>query len=100
MLAMLYDFNKNYVLRDIGGIYFVVNIADKDIYRNKKIYSVNRTAFALLEIAKRKQLFSPEDLLDEFVSLLSGDIDRELIRKDLTDFCIDSLKKGMLTYGK
>ena len=98
---MFYQFNNDYVLRDIAGIYFAVNIADKDVYRSKKIYSVNLTAFALLNIAKNKTSFSVQELLDEFVLLLKGDdIDRNVIYADLTSFCEDSVEKGMLKYGK
>ena len=98
---MLYQFNNDYVLRDIAGIYFAVNIADKNVYLNKKIYSVNLTAFALLGIAQKRGCFSVQELLEEFVLLLKGDnIDRSVIYADITSFCEDSVEKGMLKYGK
>lgn len=98
---MLYRFNNDFVLRDIGGIYFAVDITDKYIYKNKKMYSVNKTAFVLLQIAQNKSIFSVEDLFNDFLPLLNAQsINKDEILNDLYLFCEDSTKRGMLEYGK
>ncbi len=96
-----YKFNKAFVLRDIGGIYFAVNVKDKRIYQDKKMYAFNQTGFCLLQLAKSLEIFTPYELCIKFITLLAGIINESNVLNDVQEFCTTVLTKGIFnTYEK
>lgn len=91
-------FRKNdaFVLRDIGGIYFAVDIKNKRIYDEKKILSLNRMAYTFLSLAEKQKVFSSQTLGDALVPLLLDNIDSVQVYKDIELFLLDLQRKGII----
>lgn len=90
-----YKFNRAFVLRDIGGIYFAVNVKDKRIYQDKKMYAFNQTGFCLLQLAESLESFNPYVLCVKFITLLSGIINESDVLNDVQEFCTNVFFKGI-----
>ena len=91
-----YKFNNEYVLRNIAEIYFAVNITDKGLYKNKKMYTLNKMGFCLLKIAQNLCRFTETILADEILKILIVQVDKKMVYADVSAFCKDVYTKGIL----
>jgi len=90
-----YEFNNAYVLRNIAEIYFAVNMIDKGLYENKRMYSINRMGFYLLGIAQKLSRFTEITLVDEILKILDTEVDKKMVYDDISAFCKDVSAKGI-----
>lgn len=96
----MYKLNKSFVLRDIGGIYFAVDITNKKLYEEKKIYTLNKIGYTLLRIAEKQETFSAETLVGDLIPLLCEELNPKQLINDVGEFLKDTLTKGITeTYG-
>ena len=84
----MYKLYKEIVSRNIGGLYFLIDIKDKYCYDFKKIYSVNQIGNALFNIMRKLELFNIAMVAEELKKQLSdyhSSLD-EQIDTDVKDF--------------
>lgn len=95
---MLYHVKEDVIPRDIAGVYFLVDITEKDYYSKKEIFSTNETGYELFKIMKRLSVFSVVDVLQEFVKLLNDYNDNmyDMILEDTEKFIADLVSASYL----
>lgn len=69
---MYYSLNQGLVLRDIGGVIFLINIHEKNYYNSKQIFSVNETGKAIIEYFQRNSIGTIEGAVSYLKSLLKN----------------------------
>lgn len=92
----MYKIREGIVSRDIGKLYFLVDIHEKHCYEIKKIYSVNEMGKFLFDLMNQKEKFNEEEIFDELANNLT-DYTEELkpqIQNDIKVFINDLLKVG------
>lgn len=93
-----YKISDNFILRDIAGIYFAVDIKNKRLYDDKKLLALNKTAYTLLCIAVEKVSFTFDNLAASFLKLLVGDFNNSEVKKDIRNFISFARDKGLIEY--
>ncbi len=95
---MLYRAKDEVIPRDIAGIYFLVDITEKDYYSKKEIYSTNEIGYEQFKIMKMLSVFSVPDMLQEFIKLLNDYNDNmyDMILKDAERFVANLITAGYL----
>lgn len=95
---MLYHVNEAIIPRDIAGVFFLVDITEKDYYSKKKIYSTNEIGYEQFRIMKQLSVFSVRSVLQEFIKLLNDYNDGmyAMILKDAEVFIADLVAAGYL----
>lgn len=91
-----YKISDRFILRDIAGIYFAVDIKNKRLYDDKKLLTLNKTAYILLCVAGKKISFTDDDLADSFIKLLVGDYNYAEVKKDILNFITFAQDKGLI----
>lgn len=66
----MYMMNPDIILRDIGGIFFLIDITESGYHIDKQIYSINMTGKAIVEIIINNQNIKLDDLVKKFIELL------------------------------
>lgn len=91
---MAFIANQGVIPRNIAGIYFLVDIHERDYYAKKQIFSTNQCGYELFRIMRAlNHPFTVEELLEQFLLLLTEDArnERDQIKSDVLQF-IDELK--------
>ena len=95
---MKYIAKNEIVPRNIAGVYFLVDISERDYYIKKKIFSTNETGYTQFLIMKELGSFSIEDILCRFITLLT-DYEESMygqIYKDTKAFVMSLIAAGYL----
>ena len=85
-------------MRDIAGIYFLVDIEEKRYYKDKVIPSFNDTGKELIKIMYKLQRFDEIEVYKEFILLINYvDFElEEIIKNDISEFIKELIDKGYL----
>jgi len=88
-----YRLHPDLVPRDIGGIYFLVDIGDKHYYDRRRIQATNRTAFLLVTLMRDLETFTEEELIQAFSGLFAVEDEEQAqqIRQDVLQ-CLETLR--------
>lgn len=91
-----YCLKKEILLRDIGGINFLIDIKDKRYYDAKYLLTINEIGKAIFQYMKNNGVFSIEGIVYYIENLI---IDftpnmHEKIEKDVSDFVYDMINRG------
>lgn len=93
-----YSLRENLVVRDIGGLYFIVDICDKNCYKLKELYSTNEIGKVIFNIMNAYRVVTVEKILNELKKILT-DYDSSMdsmIRNDIQNFLKSLLRIGYL----
>lgn len=95
---MLYRIKEGIIPRNIAGIYFLVDITEKDYYFKKEIFSTNNIGYIQFNIMKELSIFSLYDILQHFIKLLDDYKENmyDQIFKDTESFIANLLSVGYL----
>lgn len=99
---MYYSLNRGLVLRNIGGVTFLIDIHEKNYYDSKSIFSVNQTGKAIIEYFKNNNIGTVEGAVSYLKSLLidyTSDL-YPILFADCTAFILTLLDKGYLKEEK
>ena len=93
---MNYSVKEGLVLREIKGIYFVIDIHDKHFYRNKQVCCVNRIAYEIMKIVNDLKVFRIDDITRRLMPLFNKETrpTEEVLKKDVGDYILSLVKKG------
>lgn len=94
----IYKISDRFILRDIAGIYFAVDIKNKRLYDDKKLINLNKTAYILLKSAVEKKFFTADDLNDSLIKLLGGEFDCAEVKRDIYNFITYAHDKGLIEH--
>ncbi|MBQ7559832.1 MAG: PqqD family protein [Synergistaceae bacterium] len=92
---MIYEVKEGLVLRNIAGIYFVIDIHDKYFYRNRNIDRLNEIAYAILSSIVGRKQFTVEDITIELETKLDPNtkVKHEEILSDVNNFVKELINK-------
>ena len=86
--------NHAFVPRDIGGIYFLVDITRKDYYDIREITSLNQPMYLLCTLMSKSEVFCDNELTDQFKALFRiRSKEQETQIEQVVQNCITSLCK-------
>lgn len=68
----MFKVREKLITRDIAGIFFIIDIADKYCYDVKKIYSVNNIGKVLFDIMLDNQIFNSEIITNQLIGILTN----------------------------
>lgn len=93
-----YRVNPSFVLRDIDGIYFLIDITRKDYYDRREITSFNQTMYQLCTFMCEAGSFCDDDLTEQFKKLfIIHSKEQELqIELDVKNCIVDLCKIGFI----
>ena len=92
----MYKFKQNIRIRNICGVYFLIDIADKKLSINRKLISFNEIAAVIIQIADEQQNFNCRTIHEILIKKLI-DVTDDLnvqIMKDVEEFLRDLFIKG------
>lgn len=98
MKQKYYSLRENLVARDIGGLYFIIDICDKNCYKLKELYSTNEIGKAIFDILSEYRVVTVEKILNELKKVLV-DYDSSMdsmIRNDIVSFLQSLFEIGYL----
>ena len=91
---MEYTVGRDIVPRDIAGVYFLVDIHEKDYYVKQKMFTTNQCGYEMFKIMKSlPQPFTSDLVFEKFTALLcdySPEMDAQ-IHSDIQSFVNDLL---------
>ena len=92
-----YSLNANMRLRDIGGIYFLIDICDKSYYKNKKLFNINETGKRIIMFLE-KNVCTLEGVVSYICSQVINYSDDmyEMIYEDCKEFISDLEQRGYI----
>lgn len=93
-----YTIREGIVARNIGGVYFLVDIHNKDYYDNKLLERVNQTGYEIVRIIQNRKICNIVAIMYDFLGLLKG-YDQSLkscIEKDINSFIRQLENKGYI----
>ena len=92
----MYKVKGDVIPRDIAGIYFLVDISEKDYYSKKEIFSTNQTGYEQFKIMQDLNVFTIDDLVSRFIMCLTDYTDELYapILSDTTAFIRDLITAG------
>ena len=102
-LDYYYTIREGIVARNIGGVYFLVDIHNKDYYNNKSLDRINQTGYEIVRIIQNRKLCNIVAIMSDFLELL---IDynqslKDCIEKDIRSFIQELENKGyVIKYPK
>lgn len=98
-----YSIREGIVARNIGGVFFLVDIHNKDYYNNKTLDRINRTGYEIVKIIQNRKLCNTVAIMSDFLELLK-EYDQSLkrcIEKDIQSFIQQLENKGyVIKYPK
>ena len=71
----MYRLSKGIVLRNIGGIFFLINIYEKDYYTERNLTVINNSGRLIFEIMLNFEYFTVQDIYQEVISLFDDPSD-------------------------
>lgn len=91
-----YSLRNDLVLRDIGGIYFVIDVREKKCYDLKRLLSLNEMGKEIFKYMKKYGVFSIQGIVSYIESIIV-DCKPELhliIEKDVQNYILGMKEKG------
>ena len=80
---MYYKLKDGIFIRNIGGIYFIIDIFEPDYGKNKEILVINETGANIVEKMIEGKNFCLKDIVQE-VKKIYYDIPENILDKDIT----------------
>lgn len=92
----IFVFKEGIVPRDIGGIYFLIDIHDNTYSGTEEIFSANRMGYIMACIMKRLDTFSIDDIFAELIKVINNynsnmDV---MIKSDIANYIKELIKLG------
>ncbi|WP_303871941.1 hypothetical protein [Acetobacterium wieringae] len=98
----MYNLKNNYVLRDIGGIYFLIDTFEESYFKGKKLISINSTGKTIIEIIQTKPGINLKEVFNAYLRVLNinneTDELRAQIEADLEDYIKNLINQSILEY--
>lgn len=91
-----YSLRNDLVLRDIGGLYFIIDIRDKECYDLKRLLSVNEMGKEIFKYMRKYGVFSMQGIVSYIESIIV-DYKPELhskIENDVKNYIMQMQQKG------
>lgn len=91
---------RDLVVRNILGLYFIVDLNEKHYFNGKNLLKLNYTGYQFITYMKALKNFSVEELVQKLVSSIWKEIDADIIRHDLFQFVELLLSHGLILNEK
>ena len=81
----MYEIREGIVCRDIGGIFFALDIHDKYLYRNHKLITLNSSGYKFMQIICKVHQFNEEELFNQLKNIFYNDItlNKDIVMQDI-----------------
>lgn len=93
-----YAVREGIIARNIGGVYFLVDIHNKDYYNNKSLDRINQTGYEIVRIIQNRKLCNIVAIMSDFLGLLKqyDKSSKSCIEKDICSFIQQLVNKGYI----
>ena len=88
------------VCRDIGGLYFAIDVHDKYLYRNHRLIALNKTAYEFMNAMCSLGVFDEEQIYNVISEgvMSHWNLDKQQVCKDITFFAESLISLGWVKY--
>lgn len=96
---IFYSIPEHIILRNICGIYFLINIKRKDYYDQKKLNQINFVGAKIVEIIQENQIISSEGIIKRLFEVFDASKDelfQKQIRNDTLEFINYLVQEGLV----